>query len=218
MTKEVILTVPATYIAVLKLFTANRDIRYYLNGISIEVTGTEARLIATDGHRVGVFRAQVEQPVAQPLTDVIIPNELLAGIKPKGVVAFIIGPKENGTNSRSVRVHPQCDEYAVTGKTIDGRYPDWRRVIPCEVSGEAAQFNPNFIGDLGKASRYLHGKGPFSHSHVGIGHNGDRGALIDLGKEEFVGVLMPMRGDKPHSFVPPAWALDAAPIETREAA
>lgn len=191
--EEFKVTVPAEYIAVLKLFTATRDIRYYLNGINIEVAGTEARLSATDGHRFGVFRVLHESTfVSEPLTDVIIPNDLLAGIKPtKGSVVITIGPQEKGSNSRPVAVSQNGT--ITSGLTIDGRYPDCRRLIPREVSGAAAQFNAAYIGDLAKAARILHPRA-FNGTNVGIGHNGDGAALIDLGKEDFVGVLMPTRG------------------------
>jgi DNA polymerase III subunit beta len=86
-------------------------------------------------------------------------------------------------------------------QAIDGRSPDWRKVVPREFSGQAAQFNPNYIGDLGKAARILHGKNALG---VGIGYNGNSSALIDLYHEDFVGVLMPMRGDAPKSA--PSWA------------
>lgn len=197
-------TVPAEYIAVLKLFTATKDIRYYLNGINIEAAGTEARLIATDGHRLGIFRVLHESAfVAKPLTNVIIPNELLVGIKPtKRDVVITIGPREEGSTSRSVTLSQNGT--SIVGKTIDGRYPDYRRVIPREVSGEAAQFNANYIGDLGKAARILYGS---KYTCPTIGHNGDKGALIDLGKEDFVGVLNPMRGDFPKSA--PTWAYES---------
>ena len=69
-------------------------------------------------------------------TDIVIPNELLVGIKPKGFVTIIIGPQEKDSNARVVTLEPQF-RATVIGKTIDGRYPDYRRVIPREVSGSA---------------------------------------------------------------------------------
>lgn len=201
---EVKITVPAKYIAVLKLFAGNKNVRYYLNGINLEISATGTRLVGTDGHRLGVFCVQDAEwlPVPEPLADAIIPNELLTGIKPtKGSVTITIGPQEAGTNSRPVVL--EQDDSTISGKTIDGKYPAYRRVIPRKVSGEAAQFNANYIGDLGKASRILHGK---TYPNVNIGHNGPGAALISFGIEEFVGVLMPLRGYNPCEMRPPAWA------------
>jgi DNA polymerase-3 subunit beta len=191
------LAVPAEYIGVLKLFIAKNDVRYYLHGIALEIGQTESRLIATDGHRLGVFRLLSDQPaVATPFT-IILPTELVEHIKPnKGEVEITIGPEEQGSKLLTLTQNG----VAFRGLALDGTFPDWRRVIPREISGVAAQFNLNYIGDLGKATRILRGKNALG---VGIGHNGNSGALIDLADENFVGVLMPMRGDAPKSV--PAW-------------
>ena len=75
---EIKLTVRAEAIAVLKLFASDKDVRYYLNGINLEIGATESRLVATDGSMLGCFRVESEQPeVDAPLTDIIIPNDLL---------------------------------------------------------------------------------------------------------------------------------------------
>jgi hypothetical protein len=44
---------------------------------------------------------------------------------------------------------------------------------------------------------------------VSIAHNGDRAALISIGRDDFIGVLMPIRTDAPLE-VAPAWA--TAPV------
>ena len=42
------------------MIAARRDIRYYLNGVLVEVFEKEARLVATDGHRMVIFRNLVD--------------------------------------------------------------------------------------------------------------------------------------------------------------
>jgi len=213
---EIKITVRAEIIAVLKLFAADKDIRFYLNGINLEIGATESRLVATNGHILGCFRVESEQPdVDAPLTNIIIPNDLLKPIKPTGLVEITIGELETKDNGKGEEVpvsnaRPVTLTYAglsMSGKTVDGRFPDFRRVIPSKVSGQPAQFDPRLIGTLAKAWSILHGgKGPHC---VGLGFNGNDVALITLADENFVGVIMPMSpraNTAPET--PPSWVHD----------
>lgn len=222
---EIKLTVRAEIIATLKLFAADNDVRDYLNGINLEIGTTEARLVATDGSCLGCFRIECEQQnISRPLTNIIIPNELLKTIKPKGLVQITIGDLETKDNGKGEQVpvgytRPLTLTYAglsISGETINGVFPDWRRVIPSKVSGEPAQFNPAYIGTLAKAYTALHGKKtPF----VGIGFNGKDAALIDLGDENFIGILMPLRPEASTApQIPPSWLTDSLRIATDSAA
>ena len=186
---EVKLTVPAKYIAALKLFTAEKDIRYYLNGICLEIGRTESRIVATNGHMLGCFRVVSDQPdIDKPLTSICIASDLLKHIKPAGDVEFVIGAPVSDTDGRR-EVRITYAGLSIAGHTTDARYPDWRRVIPDKVSGESAQFNPEYIGRLAKAWACLHGK---KNPLVGIGYNGQECALIGLQDSDFIGAIMPI--------------------------
>lgn len=74
---------------------------------------------------------------------------------------------------------------------------------PSSLSGDAAQFNPVYVGELARAAKILHGKQ--GELKVTISHNGDSAALVDLGHPDFIGVLMPLRGDAVPQCAP-AWA------------
>ncbi len=223
---EIKLTVRAEIIAALKLFASDKDVRYCLNGINLEIGAAESRLVASNGHSLGCFRVESKQPeVIAPLGNIIIPNELLKSIKAKGTVEITIGPLETKKNEKGEEVpvsssRPVTLTYAgvsVSGKTLDGIFPDWRRVIPAKVTGEPAQFNPIYIGNLAKAYIALHGgKGlPL----VGIGFNGTDGALIDLADENFVGVLMPVMPNAVATpRTPPYWWTDSLRVATDSAA
>lgn len=211
---EIKLTVRAEIIAALKLFAADKDVRFYLNGINLEIGATESRLVATNGYSLGCFRIESEQPeVTTPLGNIIIPNDLLKPIKAKGMVEILIGPLETKKDAEGEEVpvssaRPVTLTYAgvsMSGKTLDGAFPDWRRVIPSKVSGEAAQFNPAYVGLLAKVAAALYGKSKY----VGIGFNGNDAALLDFGDENFVGVLMPLRPNAVTApRTPPSWAHD----------
>jgi DNA polymerase-3 subunit beta len=208
---EIKITVRAEIIAVLKLFAADKDPRNYLCGINLEISPVESRLVATNGHMLGCFRVKSKQSeVSTMLTDIIIPSDVLAAIKPSGMVEIAIGepePMANGkglSGRRSVTVTQGGS--SSHGVTLPAKYPDYRRVIPTKVSGKPAQFDARYMGTLAKAWAILHGKK--SLHGVAIGFNGpSEGALIDLDDKDFVGVIMPLRNtNSPKSA--PAWVHD----------
>jgi DNA polymerase-3 subunit beta len=103
---------------------AQQDVRYYLNGLLLETDGKALRAVATDGHRLAL--CEMELPgKAQTTHQVIIPR--------KGVLELqrILGTEGNielaiGTN----HVRAQIGDIRFTSKLIDGRFPEYGRVIP----------------------------------------------------------------------------------------
>ncbi len=104
---------------------AHQDVRYYLQGLLLVSQGTTLRAVATDGHRLAVSEADVDHPLAKD-QESIIPRkavqelrrnlldddtEMQLGFGP-GLIAFDFG---------SARL---------TSKVIEGRFPDYERVIP----------------------------------------------------------------------------------------
>ncbi|WP_130832959.1 DNA polymerase III subunit beta [[Erwinia] mediterraneensis] len=103
---------------------AHQDVRYYLNGMLFETEGEELRTVATDGHRLAVC----SMPVGQALPDhsVIVPR--------KGVVELVRlldggdTPLQMQIGSGNIRAH--VGDFIFTSKLVDGRFPDYRRVLP----------------------------------------------------------------------------------------
>ncbi|MDW6002398.1 DNA polymerase III subunit beta [Vibrio mangrovi] len=103
---------------------ANQDVRYYLNGMLFDIEETTLRSVATDGHRMAV--AQVELPESLAAQQIIVPRKgVLELVKlldaPEQPVIVQIG-------SANVRV--EVNQFIFTSKLIDGRFPDYRRVLP----------------------------------------------------------------------------------------
>ncbi|MDY6944299.1 MAG: DNA polymerase III subunit beta [Pseudomonadota bacterium] len=103
---------------------AQQDVRYYLNGMLLESDGKILRTVATDGHRLSYCETTLEHE-AGPAQQVIVPRKgvlelqrLLAG---EGNVELAIG-----TN----HVRAQIGDIRFTSKLIDGRFPEYGRVIP----------------------------------------------------------------------------------------
>ena len=104
---------------------AQQDVRYYLNGLMLEsVTGT-LRAVATDGHRLAMceLMADVGEGVDQ---QVIVPRkgiqELQRLLEQKDADIQV----EIGSN----HIRIITDELRFTSKLIDGRFPDYQRVMP----------------------------------------------------------------------------------------
>jgi len=103
---------------------AQQDVRYYLNGMLLEIDGQVLRAVATDGHRLALSEAALEGK-AKSSQQVIVPRkgvlELQRVLTPEGTAALAIG-----TN----HVRAQIGDVRFTSKLIDGRFPEYSRVIP----------------------------------------------------------------------------------------
>ena len=103
---------------------ANQDVRYYLNGLLFETEGNVLRSIATDGHRLALSHRQVAQTL--PEKQVIVPR--------KGVVEMsrlLDSEDQDITISIGDNAIRAVTANAVfTSKFVDGRFPDYRRVLP----------------------------------------------------------------------------------------
>lgn len=104
---------------------ANQDVRYYLNGMLLEMKGGQLRTVATDGHRLAI--SETDSPeVAGEERQVIIPR--------KGVLELsrLLGDGEAQceltVGSNHIRV--ALGEVVMTSKLVDGRFPDYERVVP----------------------------------------------------------------------------------------
>lgn len=108
---------------------AQQDVRYYLNGLLLELTGKKIRGVATDGHRMAISETVFEKTVKDD-KQVIVPR--------KGVQEMLrlLGdtddPVELEFGSNHIRAN--TSEFIFTTKLIDGRYPDYNKVIPSKQS------------------------------------------------------------------------------------
>ena len=153
------------------------DIRYYLNGVFVEILDEEIRVVGVNGATLSVFRHSIE-PGSAAVCSAIIPRSAVElAIKDKSVMLAL---NLDGANSRLG---------SIVFSPVEGRFPEYRRVIPATVSGEAAQFDPQFTAAFSKIAKSLG-----SRSNPVIRHNGEGSAIVQiLGCEGFIGVMMPWR-------------------------
>jgi DNA polymerase-3 subunit beta len=110
---------------------AHQDVRYYLNGMLLDLREQALRCVATDGHRLAMAETRLASKIASP-RQVIVPrkgiNELQGLFEPgDGVVEL-----EFARNHLRVR----RGDVTFTSKLIDGRFPDYEAVIPIGADKE----------------------------------------------------------------------------------
>lgn len=105
---------------------AQQDVRYYLNGLLLETEKKRLRAVATDGHRLALSEVELaaaatrDEQLIVPRKGVLELSRLLDG---EGEVQLALG-------ANHIRV--QLDGIRLTSKLIDGRFPEYSRVVPAE--------------------------------------------------------------------------------------
>ena len=120
---------------------AQQDVRYYLNGLLLETGSGQLRAVATDGHRLALCQANVDGQLDDQ--QVIVPR--------KGVLELqrlMSGDGELNIELGSNHIRIQLDGIRFTSKLIDGRFPEYERVIPKESSNELKADRGAFQGAL----------------------------------------------------------------------
>ena len=104
---------------------ANQDVRYYLNGMSFEVDNSEIKTVATDGHRLALSQKKLDYSL-NTQRQLIIPRKGVQEIMRLMVSDDNLVTIQFGANH--FRIIDQ--EFTFTSKLVDGRFPDYRRVLP----------------------------------------------------------------------------------------
>lgn len=102
---------------------AQQDVRYYLNGMLLELKSGQLRMVATDGHRLALCTAS--EPVSAGDASVIIPRkgilELARLLEGDDTLRLVIG---------SNHVRAANRQFTFTSKLVDGKFPEYERVLP----------------------------------------------------------------------------------------
>jgi DNA polymerase-3 subunit beta len=104
---------------------AQQDVRYYLNGLLLDLRDDVLRCVATDGHRLALCDAPLPSPV-QTRKQIILPR--------KGVLELQRlledGDREVELELERNHLRMRREDVTFTSKLIDGRFPDYEAVIP----------------------------------------------------------------------------------------
>jgi DNA polymerase-3 subunit beta len=103
---------------------AQQDIRYYLNGLLFEIQGQKLNIVGTDGHRLSFTSTKLNDSYEKK--EVIIPRK---------TIMELIKLLEDSDEIVELEILNQQvtfkfgDIFIIT-KVIDGKFPDYNRVIP----------------------------------------------------------------------------------------
>ena len=111
-------------LALVQYAMAQQDIRYYLNGLLLVIKGNEMRMVATDGHRLAYASENLgEQSQA---IEVILPRKTILELSRQladndEALEIILTPTQ---------AQFRFGQVEFISKLIDGKFPDYERVIP----------------------------------------------------------------------------------------
>lgn len=186
------------------IIAPRNDIRYYLNGVLVDVFEQEARLVVTDGHRLAIFRKTIADGVPHKL---IVPIDVIGLLKPRavngktGVATFSYDPEKP-----TAKAMLEYRDIGFRFTPIDGKYPDYSQTMnkATTPSGVVSQFQLPYLYDFGRMVDAAFGSGRLYPPS--IWHNGDGPAAVTYkDHDDFFGIVMPLRADS--EFIPPAWTL-----------
>jgi DNA polymerase-3 subunit beta len=110
---------------------AQQDVRYYLNGLLLDLRENALRCVATDGHRLAMCEAplptgaQARKQIIVPRKGVLELQRLLEG-----------GDREVELEVGRNHLRLRREDVTFTSKLIDGRFPDYDAVIPIGADKE----------------------------------------------------------------------------------
>lgn len=104
---------------------AQQDVRYYLNGLLLEIGNDLIRAVATDGHRLALSNLAATTYV-EDTRQIIVPRKAV-----QELIRLMDDDQSPATltiGSSHLRV--TAGDYTFTSKLIEGKFPDYNRVIP----------------------------------------------------------------------------------------
>jgi len=112
------------HLSLVQYAMAQQDIRYYLNGLLMVVDGTQLRLVATDGHRLAFSSLALEAGV--PAQEVIVPRKTVLELGK--LLADVDDPAQVEISASQAAF--SFGNVELVSKLVDGKFPDYTRVIP----------------------------------------------------------------------------------------
>jgi len=170
---------------------AVRNVRFYLNGALFEFKHGDAphiNIVSTDEHRLSAFREPLEYFAEAQTADCsfIVPLDVLKQAAKAKTPSVVLESTPGGRYMLNNVVFAPIDE----------EFLDYRCVIPSTLSGEAAQYQPEYLLDAKNALRDFYQIKSKDWLGVKLEQNGDSAGVIHCGKADAVVVIAPLRPDK----------------------
>ena len=111
---------------------AYKDIRYYLNGLCLDLKQTGCKMVSTDGHRLHCLDADfINYP--GPDIEVILQDQhvhwLIKTLPKAGQVSMTVGHSSRYEKHIAI----EYGDVAISCKSVDGKFPDYQRAIPTDL-------------------------------------------------------------------------------------
>jgi len=126
---------------------ANQDVRYYLNGLLFDFAGQQLRAIATDGHRLAI--CDLESSI-----DITSDRQLIVPRKGVMELSRMLSGDEDEVTLAIGRNHVRLvkGDTTFTSKLIDGRFPDYKAVVPVGADKQMLVDKATFVHALQRAA------------------------------------------------------------------
>ncbi|MCW3657887.1 hypothetical protein K6L27_06900 [Burkholderia cenocepacia] len=169
-----------------QILAAQQDVRFYLNGVFIEATPFETRLVATDGYKIGVIRYAVENDVAAGTTaEVIIPHDAID--KLKAAKRDMMSAVRLEVEDRQCALCVDSMGARIQFVAVDGRFPAYRLAFPQSTSGVPGQYRADLLMDFAKAGKVLLQKSRLDMPRLDYNDTNARVSFDDY--DDFAGVI-----------------------------
>lgn len=127
---------------------AQQDVRYYLNGLLLEIDTSGIRGVATDGHRLSRFDFHVPIDQCTERRSVIVPYKTVMELRRQ--LSATAARVHLSVGERTIQV--EAGNFVTTSKLIDGRFPDYERVIGVKLGRSAVVDKDRLRSALTRAS------------------------------------------------------------------
>lgn len=125
---------------------ATQDVRYYLNGMLFELEGNNFTLVATDGHRLSKASTTLDT-AHEGKTQLIVPRRTVLEL-----AKALSGAGEVTLGLASNHLMLSLDQLSMTVKLIEGKFPEYQRVIPVNMTYMLAVDKAQFSAALARVS------------------------------------------------------------------
>jgi len=106
----------------------NKDVRYYLNGICFDFVCDKIKLIATDGHRLALTECNLMSESETYKAQHIVTRSTIVLLK--SVLKLTDSRALSVTLGDNYIIEFRANDFLITAKLCDGKYPDYTRVVP----------------------------------------------------------------------------------------
>lgn len=103
---------------------AQQDIRYYLNGLLVEVNDNILSVVGTDGHRLSFTSTEITKSYNKQ--EFILPRKTVIEL----IKLLDDSEHEVSIEISQAQVNFSFSDIRLISKVIDGKFPDYNRVIP----------------------------------------------------------------------------------------